>query len=502
MIDVLLAFFVSLVSCLALIPLVRVLARRCGLVDKPDGRRKIHTRPIPLGGGVAVLAAMGLAVAATLAAPGVVRYRLDDSWFPALGLGLAALLICAVGLADDYRPLRGRYKLIGQALAVAVVIGFGVEVRSVHVFGWHVELGLLAVPFTAFFLLGAINSLNLLDGMDGLLGSAGAVISLALAAMAALGGHWGAAALAAALAGALAGFLRYNLPPASIFLGDCGSMLVGLVLGTLAIECCLKAPAAIALSAPVVLLILPLFDTTAAIIRRKLTGRSIYTTDRGHLHHCLLRRGFSVWRVLLLVSAFCLATGLAVLASQAFNNEWIALLTGLAVVGVLVLTRLFGYAEMILIKERLFSLGGALFRRREGAAARQIEVRLQGTAAWQELWGGLTGRAAGLNLRRLRLDVNAPSLHEGYHARWDRGHADGEAPDSWRAEIPLTAGGLSVGRLEVVGEPDGRPVWAKIAALTRIMERFVDALPPFRGPHFNAAGVGKAAAGLARAGAE
>jgi UDP-GlcNAc:undecaprenyl-phosphate GlcNAc-1-phosphate transferase len=259
-------------------------------------------------------------------------------------------------------------------------------------------------------------------------------------------------------------------------------MLVGLVVGTLAIESSLKAPATIALSTPLVLLTLPIFDTTAAIIRRKLTGRSIYTTDRGHLHHCLLRRGLSTWRVLLLVSSFCLLTGLGVLASQAFNNEWIALLTGLVVVGILILTRLFGYAEVMLVKERLRSLGGALFVRRDGAPARVIEVRLQGSADWNRLWNAVTATAVALNLRQLLLDVNAPSLHEAYHARWDRGEEDGEAPHLWRAEIPLAARGLPVGRLEIVGSPDQEPVWMKLAALTKVLEGAADALPALAAP--------------------
>jgi UDP-GlcNAc:undecaprenyl-phosphate GlcNAc-1-phosphate transferase len=481
MLGLLLTFPVSLASCLALAPVVRFLAPRVGLVDNPDGRRKVHGRPVPLGGGFAIFASAVVAVAAALAIPGPVGDTLAAKWPMILGLGLAAVLICAVGAADDYRRLRGRYKLLGQAAAVAILIGFGVVVRDVHLFGLQIDLGLLSVPFTAFLLLGAINSLNLLDGMDGLLGSVGALISLAMAAMAVLAGHWAIAGLALALAGALVGFLRYNFPPASIFMGDCGSMLVGLVVGTLAIEGSLKAPATIALSTPVVLLTLPIFDTTAAIIRRKLTGRSIYTTDRGHLHHCMLRRGLSTWRVLLLVVAFCVVTGAGALASEAFSNEWIAVVTGVAVVGILIVTRLFGHAEVMLVKERLRLLGGSLFAKRAAGGAREIEVRLQGSADWKELWNAVTAKAAALNLWQVRLDVNAPSLHEGYHARWDRGQDDAEAPHLWRAEIPLTAKGLPVGRLEIVGSPDREPVWRKIAAMTEAVEGMAEALPALAG---------------------
>ncbi len=462
----------SCLLCLVLVPAVRVLAERFGLVDRPDGRRKIHARAVPLAGGLAILAATTLTLAGALLVPHEHQDALRAQAPFLLGLFLAVAIICAVGVADDLGRLRGRHKLVGQCLAVGVLIGAGVLVQHIQVFGYRTDLGLLAVPFTAFLLLGAVNSLNLIDGMDGLLGTLAGIICLALAAMAALAGHWAAATVASALAGGLLGFLRYNLPPASIFLGDSGSMLIGLVVGTLAIQSSLKAPATIALALPVVLLTLPIADTAAAILRRKLTGRSIYATDRGHLHHCLLRRGMSVWAVLLLVSGFCLVTGLSVLASQAFNNEWIALVTGLAVIGILLTTRLFGHAEALLVKTRLLAFGRVLFSPSIHGRARQLEVRLQGNADWRGLWTTLTAAAEQLNLQQLCLDVNAPALHEGYHARWDRAHEDGEVPSLWRAAIPITALGSIVGRLELAGLPDSQPVWAKIATITRAVEDF------------------------------
>jgi UDP-GlcNAc:undecaprenyl-phosphate GlcNAc-1-phosphate transferase len=441
-------------------------------VDRPDGRRKIHGRAVPLAGGLAILAATSLTLGVALLVPHYLQDALREQAPLLLGLFLAVVIICAVGVADDLGKLRGRHKLLGQTLAVGVLICSGVLVQHIQVFGWRVDLGLLAVPFTAFLLLGAINSLNLIDGMDGLLGTLAGIICLALAAMAALAGHWAMAAVATALAGGLLGFLRYNLPPASIFLGDSGSMLIGLVVGTLAIQSSLKAPATIALALPVVLFTLPIFDTTAAILRRKLTGRSIYATDRGHLHHSLLRRGLSVRGVLLLVAGFGVATSLSVLASQAFNNEWIALVTGVAVIAILVTTRLFGHAEALLVKERLMAFGRVLFGPAVNGRARQVVVRLQGNADWKGLWTALTAVAEQLNLQQLCLDVNAPALHEGYHARWDRAHDDGEVPSLWQAAIPITALGSIVGRLQIAGLPDAQPVWAKIAEVTRAVEDF------------------------------
>jgi UDP-GlcNAc:undecaprenyl-phosphate GlcNAc-1-phosphate transferase len=340
------------------------------------------------------------------------------------------------------------------------------------VFSWEIDLGLLAVPFTVFLLLGAINSLNLLDGMDGLLASIGLILCLAMGTMAALGERWPAACVALALAGALLGFLRYNFPPATIFLGDSGSMLIGLVIGVLAIQTSLKTPATIALAAPTALLTLPIFDTLVAILRRKLTGRSLYDTDRGHLHHCLLRRGLSNSRALLVAACFCLVTVAGVFASLVFQNELLAVLSGLTVVGILVSCRVFGHAEVSLLLHRLRAVAVSLVRGRPGAEGRGSEVRLQGSADWNEAWTRIVLRGPELGLVMVRLDVNAPALGEGYHARWDRPVNESDEATVWRAEVPLAAHGRNIGRLEVAGRHDGESAWQKITALAGLVQDF------------------------------
>jgi UDP-GlcNAc:undecaprenyl-phosphate GlcNAc-1-phosphate transferase len=479
MMTLLILFGSSLGLCLILTPLVRALAARYGLVDCPDGRRKTHSQPTPVAGGLAILIAGTLAVAAALIVPGDLH---DKLWAPAqtlwwlAGLLLAVLVISGLGLVDDCGYLRGRHKLAGQLLAAGILIAFGFVVEKIHIFSWDIELGLLAIPFTLFLLLGAINSLNLLDGMDGLLSTIGLIISLGMAAMAVLGERWPPAAVAVALAGALAGFLVYNFPPASVFLGDTGSMLIGLVVGALAIKSSLKGPATIALAAPVALLAIPILDTTAAILRRKLTGRSIYSTDRGHLHHVLLARGLSIRGVLLWVGLFCLLTAVGALASLAFNNELIALVTAGTVVGILVGMRLFGHAELMLAKQRLSAQVAGFWQGPPKGDARAVEVRLQGSADWNELFAPFLECAPRLNLKRMDLDVNAPAIHEGYHARWDR-HGD-EVEDSglWFAEMPLMVRGQPVGRLEITGQRDDEPLWKKIAALMKLVEKVEGAM--------------------------
>jgi UDP-GlcNAc:undecaprenyl-phosphate GlcNAc-1-phosphate transferase len=465
-------FGASFLLCLLQTPLARSLAYKWELVDRPDQRRKMHPRTVAVAGGLPILFSTFAAVVLVLCLSPELRELCRPHALQLYGLALAAVVIGAVGLADDFGYLRGRHKLAGQALAVGIVMVCGVVVRNITVFDYTIELGLLAYPFTLFLLLGAVNSLNLIDGMDGLLSSMGLIIVLALCAVAILSDHWTAAFVALALGGALLAFLFFNFPPASIFLGDSGSMLIGLVVGVLAIQSSLKGPATIALATPTALLIIPVFDTTAAILRRKLTGRSIYHTDRGHLHHCLLRRGFKAYHVLLLVSGFCLLTVTGVLASLALKNELLAFLSAVTVVSILVVTRLFGYGELALLGQRSRSLLASFFGRARKDGSNQSAVHLQGSLNWNELWAGVKDLCEPLNLMAVRLDVNAPAIHEDYHARWDSTADDADDDVVWRAEIPLAVGKQVIGRLEVVGYQDDEPVWRKILTLGSLVQGF------------------------------
>jgi UDP-GlcNAc:undecaprenyl-phosphate GlcNAc-1-phosphate transferase len=468
--DLLIVFGSSLGLALLLTPRCRALAARFGPVDRPDGRRKLHDKATPVAGGGAVLLSLAGALVVAHWTPGPANGWLAQGGLFLPGLLLASLVICVLGLLDDFRGLSARPKVLGQLIAVTIVMNTGLVVQRIRLFDWQVELGLFAVPFTALSLLGTINSLNLLDGMDGLLSCVGFIISLAVAAMALLGGQWMVACVAAALAGALLGFLRYNFPPASIFLGDSGSMLVGLIIGTVALRGSLKGPATVALVAPVALLGIPVFETLAAIIRRTLTGRSIYSGDRGHLHHCLLARGFSTQRALLWISVSCCCMAAGALGSVSFGNEWFAVITAGAVISVYVVGRLFGSAELMLVRDCLATGMIALLRSSQNGYARETEIHLQGSVDWRELWGKLTAQASDLDLKMIRLDVNAPAVYEGYHARW-RGPANGsEAAGEWRAEIPLTVHGQPTGRLEAVGRRGPEPVSVQIATLMEFAE--------------------------------
>ncbi len=458
--------------CLVLIFPARALARRIGLVDRPDGRRKLHARVIPVAGGPVIFVSVCVALLVAWYPPGRLHEAAGANASLLIGLLAAGVLVCALGVADDFGRLRGRHKLLGQIVAVAVVIASGVEVRTVHLLGADFELGVLAIPFTAFILLGAINSLNLIDGMDGLLGTVGFILCLALGMMAWAAGRDVTACVAFALAGSVLAFLCFNFPPATIFMGDSGSMLIGLTVGVLAIHGSLKTPTTVALATPAALLAIPLFDTIAAIVRRKLTGRSIYCTDRGHLHHCLLHRLEHPYWVLLVIACCCLFTAAGAFAGVVLQNELIGLCIALAVVVLLTATRLFGHAEFVLVKTRLTRLVASFFPNRGEGRFRRMDVHLQGTHNWKALLDAVAARAFDLNLHTVRLDVSAPALHEEYHAHWDRFAEEEEGVQLWRAEIPLVVGKWTVGSLFVSGYPDPEPLWSKVAALTEMIEAF------------------------------
>jgi UDP-GlcNAc:undecaprenyl-phosphate GlcNAc-1-phosphate transferase len=461
------AFAVALLVNLLLTPLARIIAGKYNLVDQPDARRKLHGRMIPVAGGPALLSAVILSVLVTsVIDPGQGSLKPWQS-----GLAVAGVIICLVGVADDYRLLRGRHKVIGQLLAITAVLSQGIQIERITLFGFEFELGITGAVLTVFFLFGAVNSLNLIDGMDGLLGSVGLILCLAITCMSLYGGHFDSGCLSLAMAGALLGFLVYNFPPASIFLGDSGSMLIGLVIGVLAIRSSLKGPATVSLAAPAALLTIPILDSLSAILRRKLTGRSIFDSDRGHIHHCLLRKGWSTRKTLLAISSLCTLAAAGALGSVAFNNEFIALVTAATVIGILVSRSLFGRSELALVGKRLKCFLCSFARLPAKQDVSEFEIRLQGKMDWSHLWGVVVVSAEKLNLVSARLDINAPVLHESYHARWDRPvQGDGSAEERWHTELPVVVHGQVFGRVAVVGIQDRVPVWQKIDLLARLSE--------------------------------
>ena len=449
----LIAFLSALVCSVILAPIVGLVARRFGVVDRPDGQRKLHSRAVPLTGGPTILLSLFAGLAATLwFYPTLLEQSYGDIQF-LLPLSLAGSWIVVLGILDDKIGLRGRQKLFGQMIAAMIMIPSGIAIRQIQVFGIPIEFGDFSSIVTVFWILGAINALNLIDGVDGLASTIGIVLSLSVAAVTVVyGGRVDGLIISLALAGSLVGFLFFNFPPARMFLGDSGSMLIGLVVGCIALKCSIKQYTAMALVMPTAIWAIPIFDVSMAIVRRRLTGRSIYATDRGHLHHCLVRQGHSGKGLLLTVGSLCGLTGMGAVAGAWFGNEMIAVLGVATALAILVATRSFGAAEMTLLTNRVRRFAGSLLRKQPGGkpVLHDEQVQLHGKQEWHELWHTLTEFADRFEMDAVELLVNIPSVGEEYHASW-RSKSKVELHDAWRSEIPLIIDGMRVGHIKVVG---------------------------------------------------
>ena len=323
-------FAASAILSLALTPLVARLAWRLGAVDLPAAR-KLHRAPVPRLGGVAV------AVAAMLTTAGSMVVDLFLGRPPAVDLRTwAALLIgggcvLAVGIRDDVRPVAPLVKLGVQIVAALAVVVIGVRVENITLFGTTSWLGALAIPVTVAWVVLLTNAFNLMDGLDGLATGLAIIAAITSGTLLILRGDTQGAMAIAVLLGALCGFLPYNVGPATIFLGDSGSLLVGYALAVTAITGVQKSATSLAVAVPLLIFALPIAETVMSAARRLLTptvaasgrpltdvGRRLHhvlEADRAHIHHRLLDRGLSQRNVVLLLYAVSVFLSLLALAT-------------------------------------------------------------------------------------------------------------------------------------------------------------------------------------------
>jgi UDP-GlcNAc:undecaprenyl-phosphate GlcNAc-1-phosphate transferase len=206
-------------------------------------------------------------------------------------------------------------------------------------------------------------------------------------------------------------------------------------------------------------------------MRRKLTGRSIYSTDRGHIHHVLLTQGFSARGAVGLISALCIFTSAGALASLYFEQEWIGIAAVALVVSLLVLTRIFGHVELLLLNSRLLGFGRLLspFSSPGNGNVRQTSLNLQGSRHWEDLWGALVEAAERFHVVKMRLNLSLPRLHEDFYATWHRsGHQRREL--LWQTDIPLVVDGQPIGRLCVTGQPNADSASSAMSQFVEVVE--------------------------------
>jgi UDP-GlcNAc:undecaprenyl-phosphate GlcNAc-1-phosphate transferase len=272
-------------------PIVRSFATRINAVDVPNDR-KVHNFPIPCLGGMAIYAGFVSAVVLSLFLARGLGVKFDARAIGGILLGSSVLLI--VGAVDDLKNLRPTTKLLWQVIATLIAIFFGVVISFVsNPFDGLLSIGIFAVPLTLLWVVGITNAINLIDGLDGLASGVTAISSLTLFIVAVRTHQMASAILMLAILGATLAFLRYNFFPATIFLGDSGSLLLGFVLASSSIIGVLKSTLVLALVVPVLILGVPIFDTVFAILRRIKEGKHPFEADNKHIHHMLLRAGFN-----------------------------------------------------------------------------------------------------------------------------------------------------------------------------------------------------------------
>jgi UDP-GlcNAc:undecaprenyl-phosphate GlcNAc-1-phosphate transferase len=306
----------ALVIVLALSPAVGHVARILGAVDRPE-RRRLHTTPIPRLGGIALF--LGILVPALAFLPFGSETR---------GLLLGAAVALTLGAVDDVRGLLWWQKLAGQVLAAAIPTAFGIWVdRFTFPFlGIHELSPWVGVPATVIWIVALMNMVNFLDGLDGLAAGVCGIAGATFAVIALSLGKPEAAILAAIVCGACVGFLRHNFYPARIFMGDSGALLLGFVLATLSVQGLLKTAATVALFFPLLVLAVPILDTSFVVARRLKNREKVYEPDQAHLHHRFLRRGFSQRRAALTMWAWCGTLAAAALGTRFIpfreSGEW------------------------------------------------------------------------------------------------------------------------------------------------------------------------------------
>ena len=302
-----LAMAAAFLAAIILTPLVIKLAFRIGAVDHPN-YRKVHASAMPRIGGVAIFGAFVI---------GYLLLRPSDEH--AIGILVGAVIIIVTGFLDDMLDITAKAKLLGQLAAAIVVVTWGglqIEFINLPFFG-PFDFGYLSIPITILWIIGITNAINLIDGLDGLAAGVSTIALISITVMAVIMGDVFVVATAAILAASTIGFLSYNFHPAKIFMGDTGALFLGYMISVLALLG-FKNVAVVSLVIPIIMLGVPISDTFFAIVRRVRMKQPISAPDKSHLHHCLLRAGFSHRQTVLIIYGLAILFGVAaVLFSQA-----------------------------------------------------------------------------------------------------------------------------------------------------------------------------------------
>ncbi|MGV3466581.1 MAG: glycosyltransferase family 4 protein [Heyndrickxia sp.] len=296
-------FYLSLIVCflcsLMITPIVKKLAYKMGATDNPN-HRKVHTKIMPRMGGLAIFISFLV---------GIILLQPEHAYH--LSIVLGSIIIITIGVLDDKYELSAKVKTLGQLAAALIVVFYGgLDIDFINLpFGGRVDFGALNIPFTILWIMGVTNAINLIDGLDGLAGGVSSIALISIAGMAFLKGDIYVLTISLILLVSTLGFLPYNFYPAKIFMGDTGALFLGFMISVLSMMG-FKNVTFISFIIPIFILGVPLSDTFFAIIRRIVHKQPISKPDKSHLHHCLLRLGFTHRQTVLMIYAISAMFGL------------------------------------------------------------------------------------------------------------------------------------------------------------------------------------------------
>jgi UDP-GlcNAc:undecaprenyl-phosphate GlcNAc-1-phosphate transferase len=441
-----LLFGAALMGALFFTPLVRSLALRFGVLDQPGGR-KVHQGSVPRLGGAAVLLAILF--------PCLGGYGLDAYWareieqwiHPFLGLTLGSLIVFAVGVWDDIRRLPPWPKLAGEVGAALIAYAFGLRIQLLtNPFGLSWDVSWLSLPLTVIWLVGITNALNLADGIDGLAAGITTFAAAVLFFMTVPTVYTLVPFLTAPLAGASLGFLFYNFSPATIFLGDSGSLFLGFFLGGLSLWASEKSTIAFALLIPIIALGLPILDMIYAVLRRWHRGVSLGQADRDHIHHKLLEKGYSHRKAVIVLYGVNLllasAAGLLLLTRNSLAAHVIIVLGLVIVFG----SRFLGYFR--------FSGNGRTLttRWKEGQRLKYLDFRIRWLLQAFETEKSVKGRwgLMGELFEEMGIIQAHLMVHPGGEfLSWAPAEAPSENGPTAALTVPIRGGNGMEGRMEI-----------------------------------------------------
>ncbi len=419
--------FVSFAISVVLTPIIRDVFRSYGVVDKPDQTRKLHRYPIPRVGGMAIAFAY---TASFFLTPFFTKNLFEEHLSLVWNLLPAAGVIFAVGVIDDLFGLKPWQKLFGQLAGAGLAYWGGVRISDLV--GFSTE-SWWSLPVTILWLVICTNAFNLVDGMDGLAAGVGLFATLTMFIAAVMRDNIPLAVATFPLAGCLLGFLCYNFNPATVFLGDCGSLSIGFLLGCYGVIWSQKSATLLGMTAPLMALSIPLIDVGLAIVRRAMRRQPIFSADRGHIHHRLLDRGLTPRRAALVVYGVCgLVAAFSLLQSVSRNDRLsgiiIVLFCAVAWVGIQYL----GYAEFTVAGRMLFR-GNFQKTLKAQLDLHALEKELDTANTVEECWQAISRACGKFGFHCTRMEFFGQSFEgEPFHV---------PAAKRWELRIPLSATG-------------------------------------------------------------